>query len=212
MKIIVVLSLLVGSADALMSSSSRRAFLNECASMGGAALTGTAALVTSRPAQAFDVGGNLVFGDESIMSNKAHGTSDQPVQAALQYGVPNKLADKICNFNRRYAESGGYFQSTDFEEKVLQAKAPITFYDSVTGKPLFQAPIGRSPQEFISESRQHGWPSFRDQEVVWENVRVLKSSGETVSVDGTHLGHDLPDRTGNRYCINLVSIAGQPMA
>jgi peptide methionine sulfoxide reductase MsrB len=31
-----------------------------------------------------------------------------------------------------------------------------------------------------------------------------------VSVDGTHLGHNLPDRRGNRYCINLVSIAGRP--
>jgi hypothetical protein len=38
----------------------------------------------------------------------------------------------------------------------------------------------------------HGWPSFRDQEVVWDNVRVLKSSGETVSVDGTHLGRKYP--------------------
>ena len=41
-------------------------------------------------------------------------------------------------------------------------------------------------------------------QVVWENVRILKNSGETVSVDGTHLGHNLPDRKGNRYCINLV--------
>ena len=32
-----------------------------------------------------------------------------------------------------------------------------------------------------------GWPSFRDQEVVWENVRVLRD-GETVSTSGTHLG------------------------
>lgn len=30
--------------------------------------------------------------------------------------------------------------------------------------------------------------------------------GECVSVDGTHLGHNLPDRSGNRYCINLVSV------
>jgi peptide methionine sulfoxide reductase MsrB len=29
-----------------------------------------------------------------------------------------------------------------------------------------------------------------------------------VSVDGTHLGHNIPDGEGNRYCINLVSIAG----
>ena len=31
-----------------------------------------------------------------------------------------------------------------------------------------------------------------------------------VSVDGTHLGHNLPDRRGNRYCINLACIAGRP--
>ena len=41
--------------------------------------------------------------------------------------------------------------------------------------------------------------------------RVL-SDGETVSASGTHLGHNLPDRSGNRYCINLVSIAGRPAA
>ena len=35
-------------------------------------------------------------------------------------------------------------------------------------------------------------------------------AGETVSVDGTHLGHNLPDDAGNRYCINLVSVAGRP--
>ena len=64
-------------------------------------------------------------------------------------------------------------------------------------------------EQFIEESRIHGWPSFRDDEVVWENVRVLPN-GETVSIDGTHLGHNLPDRKGNRYCINLVSIAGNP--
>ena len=75
----------------------------------------------------------------------------------------------------------------------------------------FVAPIGRTMDQFLAESNVHGWPSFRDQEVVWENMRVLKSSGEAVSVDGTHLGHNLPDRTGNRYCINLVSIAGRPV-
>ena len=83
----------------------------------------------------------------------------------------------------------------------------MTYYDSVTGKPLFIAPRGRTAAKFISESRAHGWPSFRDEEVVWENVRIL-SDGETISVDGSHLGHNLPDSKGNRYCINLVSVAG----
>jgi peptide methionine sulfoxide reductase MsrB len=35
-------------------------------------------------------------------------------------------------------------------------------------------------------------------------------NGEAVSTAGTHLGHNLPDRTGNRYCINLVCVAGRP--
>ena len=43
---------------------------------------------------------------------------------------------------------------------------------------------------------------------MWDNVRVL-DGGETVSTDGNHLGHNLPDRKGNRYCINLVTIAGK---
>lgn len=64
--------------------------------------------------------------------------------------------------------------------------------------------------EFLAESVAHGWPSFRDEEVVWDNVRCLKN-GEAVSVDGTHLGHNLPDRKGSRYCINLVSVAGNPV-
>ena len=129
--------------------------------------------------------------------------------------VSRKLADKISSFNRVFAENGGYFQGdTSFEKDVRKIVAdsggPVMFYDSVSGKPLFKAPVNRSVDEFIAESKVHGWPSFRDDEVIWSDVRVLKSSGETVSTGGTHLGHNLPDRTGNRYCINLVSIAGNP--
>ena len=53
--------------------------------------------------------------------------------------------------------------------------------------------------------------SYLAGQVVWENMRCLKN-GEAISVDGTHLGHNLPDRKGNRYCINLVSVAGLPPA
>lgn len=186
---------------------SRRAFLTAGAVGALSTMAGT-----TLPANAASaLGGKIVYGDESIMSPKAHGTSDNAVQSDLMYGVSNKLADKICNYNRHFAEMGGYFRSTNWEDVVLEAKGePITFYDSVTGKPLFVAPIGRSAEELIEESEIHGWPSFRDQEVVWSNVRVLRNSGETVSLDGTHLGHNLPDRKGNRFCINLVSIAGRP--
>ena len=92
---------------------------------------------------------------------------------------------------------------------LASAPNPINFYDSVSGKLLFVAPRGRTAAEFLAESKAHGWPSFRDEEVVWESVRVLPD-GETVSTAGTHLGHNIPDQRGNRYCINLCSVAHQP--
>lgn len=153
----------------------------------------------------------VVMGEESIMSKKAHGTTEKQVQEKLRWNVDRKEADKICSFNRHYAEYSGYFKKTKWVKELLKAKKPIEYRDSVTGKVLFTAPIGRTPKEFLEESKAHGWPSFRDQEVNWDTVRVLQD-GETVSVDGTHLGHNLPDSKGNRYCINLVCVAGFEVA
>jgi peptide methionine sulfoxide reductase MsrB len=207
-----------------LSTSDERSFQNRRSFLTNVVTTAAVlpSLVLSSPSSASAFGGfsanekgPLVYGDDSIMSPKEHGTTASAVQPDLRYGVSNKLADKICSFNRVFAEMGGYFEgSTSFEKDVRNLVAstggPVTFYDSVSGKPLFEAPKGRSVDEFIAESKVHGWPSFRDEEVVWDNVRVLRSSGETVSTVGTHLGHNLPDKNGNRYCINLVSIAGNP--
>ena len=146
------------------------------------------------------------------MAPKAHGTTDKPVQSNLRWNCDQETADRICCFNRHYAEHSGYAFTSKISWKDYmkqQNGAEVTFYDSVTGKPLFIAPRGRTVEQFLEESKSHGWPSFRDEEVVWENVRCLPN-GEAVSVDGTHLGHDLPDRSGNRYSINLVSVAGNP--
>ncbi|KAL3781105.1 hypothetical protein ACHAW5_005012 [Stephanodiscus triporus] len=151
-----------------------------------------------------------VMGSESIMSKKAHGTSSVPVQKNLRWKCDRDVADRICNFNRHYAEFSGYFETLqEFLNEADGTPGEMTFYDSNTGKPLFYAPRGRTMDEFLRESRNHGWPSFRDEEVNWDFVRVLPN-GETVSVDGTHLGHNLPDRKGSRYCINLVCVAGRP--
>uniref|UniRef100_A0A6V4LXA9 Peptide-methionine (R)-S-oxide reductase n=1 Tax=Prymnesium polylepis TaxID=72548 RepID=A0A6V4LXA9_9EUKA len=182
---------------------------------GGAALA-TAFLATrAQPALADGpllpkTGGPVVLCEEDVMSQKAHGTTDQPVQQSLRWNVDRKNADRICSFNRHYAEYAGYWKTTSYLKEVSKDE-PTVYYDSVTGKPLFVAPIGRTMQEFLAESDVHGWPSFRDEEVVWENMRVLRTTGETVSKDGTHLGHNLPDRKGNRYCINLISVAGLPV-
>ena len=148
-----------------------------------------------------------ILGTEAIMSPKANGTSAVAVQPNLRFGVDAWQANQICNHNRHGAEKSGSWLSTTWRKDVESA-GEVTYYDSNTGKALFIAPRGRTFAEFFAESKSHGWPSFRDQEVVWENVRCL-GDGEAVSVDGTHLGHNLPDRSGNRYCINLVSVAGQ---
>merc|ERR1712062_474722 len=143
-----------------------------------------------------------------IMSKKdGLNTTLLSAQRTLRYGAEWKLADRICRRNRHYAEHSGYFEKVGKWYDEVKNKTEVTYYDTVTGKPLFIAPKGRTFEEFLNESRAHGWPSFRDQEVVWENVRCLVN-GEAVSLEGTHLGHNLPDKSGNRYCINLVSIAG----
>jgi len=149
------------------------------------------------------------MGDEAIMAPKANGTSAVPVQKNLRWGCDEKTAEKICNHNRHYAEHSGYFEKTTFIDDSAGLQGEITFYDSNTGKALYAAPRGRTMQQFLRESRAHGWPSFRDEEVLWENVRCLPN-GECVSTAGTHLGHNLPDEKGSRYCINLVSVAGNP--
>ena len=146
-------------------------------------------------------GDPVVMGTEEMMSQKAHGTSAVPVQTNLRWTCDEKVADNICNFNRHYAEYAGYWErASSFLQEESEASGEITFYDSNTGKPLFYGPKGRSWEAFVKESRSHGWPSFRDEEVNWDYVRVLPN-GECISVDGTHLGHNLPDFSGNRYCI-----------
>jgi peptide methionine sulfoxide reductase MsrB len=116
----------------------------------------------------------------------------------------------LCITHISICSPAGYFLKTSFiDQTKANPDATVTFYDSNSGKALFVAPRNRSMDEFLTESRNHGWPSFRDDEVIWENVRILPD-GEAVSVGGTHLGHNLPDRRGARYCINLVSVAGRP--
>jgi hypothetical protein len=104
-----------------------------------------------------------VPGDDSIMRPKEHGTSHTPVQTELRWGCDNALADRICNYNRHFAENSGYWEdSTSFLADESGDDGTVTFYDSNTGAPLFTAPVGRTWLEFVTESRKHGWPSFRD--------------------------------------------------
>ena len=87
-----------------------------------------------------------VIAGESVMKQKAHGTSAVPVQQGLRWDVDRDEADRICNFNRHFAEHAGYFAETAFaaEAKGLVESGGMTFYDSNTGKPLFS--LGGRPR------------------------------------------------------------------
>ena len=152
----------------------------------------------------------VVLGTEQMMSQKEFGTSAVPVQKKLRWTCDEVVAEKICNYNRHSAEFAGYWErASTFLQEESEASGEITFYDSNTGMPLFYGPRERSFSDFVSESKKHGWPSFRDSEVNWDYVRVLPN-GECISVDGTHLGHNLPDWNGNRYCAPAPNSAAQP--
>ena len=51
-----------------------------------------------------------------------------------------QTADRICNFNRHYAEFAGYWEQTSFLKEESEASGEISFYDSNTGNELFTAP------------------------------------------------------------------------
>ena len=138
-------------------------------------------------------GGPLVRGTEDIMSLKQHGSTAAPVQAALRWDVDRAVADFVCSYNRDGAEpSGAFTRYQSFTQELMGAGAPsgkpVVFYDSVSGSPLFVAPRGRTVDDFLGESQRHGWPSFRQEEVVWENVRVLSGS-EVRSTRAPHALH-----------------------
>lgn len=61
----------------------------------------------------------------------------------------------------------GYFEKTSFIKDAKTNLGEINFYDSNTGKLLFTAPKGRTMDEFLTESRAHGWPSFRGKCRAW---------------------------------------------
>lgn len=127
--------------------------------------------------------------------------------STLQYST----AERICCDNHLYAEFRGYLAApeVDFFGR-LDPNVETVFYDSVCGIPLFIAPRGRSFEEFKKESLDHGWPSFRPDELVSENV-IIHPDGRMESRCLTHLGHNLPDDR-DRYCIDLVCMAGEPLS
>ena len=100
-----------------------------------------------------------IMGDESLMARKEHGTSHHPVQTDLRYNCDRKVADRICNFNRHYAEHAGYFMTTAWPTLIAKDLA-TTYYDSNSGNPLFHAPVNRSFSDFLILGIFYGFKKY----------------------------------------------------
>merc|ERR1712070_1354563 len=128
------------------------------------------------------------------------------------YSPPNEsMAGSVCCDRRMmpFAETQFLYQAPNIALfSHLDASGETTFYDSVCGLPLFRAPRNRTFAEVEQDTDEHGWPSFRDEEVVTENVVTDQQSGYVTSKCGTHLGSYLPDAKGPRWCMDLSCIAG----
>lgn len=129
------------------------------------------------------------------------------------FGVTNdSLAAAVCCDSRNllYAEPQNLYDQLGFFAS-LDPHGVNTFYDSACGLPLFRAPINRTLAEFEADTKEHGWPSFRDGEVITENVKTNSPKpGLVTSACGTHLGSYLPDAKGPRWCMDLSCVAGTP--
>jgi len=121
------------------------------------------------------------------------------------------LAQAVCCDTRTkvFAEPQFLYQAPDIA-LFSKISGVTTFFDSVCGVPLFKAPMNRSMADFKADTDEHGWPSFRKEEVFSEHVQVDKSTGFVYSSCGTHLGSFLPDDKGDRYCMDLSCISGSP--
>ena len=74
------------------------------------------------------------------------------------------------------------------------------------GLPLFTI----EPADFAvfqADTLEHGWPSFRPDQVIDSNVKLVEQD-LVVSSCGTHLGSNVPDERGTRYCLDLSCVAG----
>ena len=87
---------------------------------------------------------------------------------AASVGLPNgsaneSLSEAICCdvSYRNYSEPNGFFKFPDVRLfQVIDSKSVTTFYDSVCGLPLFQAPIGRPFADWKEDTTEHGLKSL----------------------------------------------------
>lgn len=141
--------------------------------------------------------------------------SNRPADLPGPTAPDETLADAVCcdAFFAPYAEPQQTYELPDVDLYAkMDPNGRTTFYDSVCGIPLFITPINRTFADFQADTDEHGWPSFRAAEVVQGNVIWDKVTTDVKSKCGTHLGSYLPDEQGERWCIDLSCVSGNPIS
>jgi len=75
-------------------------------------------LVSLSRGMSANAAGFPVMAPDSLMNAKSHGTCDHGVQKQLLWNIDNALADRICCFNRHYAEPSGSFEYTSWPKEI----------------------------------------------------------------------------------------------
>jgi hypothetical protein len=137
--------------------------------------------------------------------------SAQPAEVPVPVDPTESLAEAICcdPRTRPYAEPQFFFRRPEIA-LFSHVSEHATFYDSVCGIPLFNVPKNRTWADFVAETQEHGWPSFRESELVPGSIVVSPTDGDVYSSCGTYLGSILPDEKGQRYCLDLSCVSGSP--
>ncbi|KAJ1457565.1 hypothetical protein M885DRAFT_127580 [Pelagophyceae sp. CCMP2097] len=180
-----------------------------------AAASNAAAAAISARAAPPPPGSHDTCGGVGVQPELRFGVSGRDTAAGVPAAPQNEtLAYAVCCDDRTMlgAEPRFLYEAPDIALFDKLDEKQTTFYDSVCGLPLFVAPQNRTLADFELDTRQHGWPSFRAEEVVLQNVVTDMKTGLVTSKCGTHLGTFLPDANGDRWCIDLVCVAGKPVA
>jgi len=136
-------------------------------------------------------------------------------ESSADVGLPNGTADEslaqaVCCDTQftNYPEPRNFYVDHQLFLR-LDKDGVNTFYDSACGIPVMKAPIGRTFEEFKEDTSEHGWPSFRGEEIIEENITVGDDGLTIFSKCGTKLGTYETDDSGTRACLDLVCISGQ---
>jgi len=178
-----------------------------------------------------EIGSIYASGCETLvepLTDAGPGSCSAEIQPALRYNISNTLAAQewalpvppgetlasavCCDASyKAYAEPPHMFARPDIDLFAhMNKNGTTTFYDSVCGQALFIVPKGRTMADFEADTTEHGWPSFRSEELIAGSSHIVNETGEVLSKCGTHLGSYLPDDKGPRWCLDLSCVSGNP--